>query len=51
MGLINREKECQVTLPGGDLYVRWNDDGTLQLRGPATKVFEGVIDLDSFCCN
>lgn len=45
MGLIDREKECKVTLPGGDLYVLWNENNNLVLRGEATKVYEGFIDF------
>lgn len=49
MGLINRKLECRVTLPGGDLYVRWNENNDLlELRGEAQRVYEGIIDLDSF---
>ncbi|MBI5447838.1 MAG: diaminopimelate epimerase [Gammaproteobacteria bacterium] len=37
-----------VTLPGGNLEVKW-EGGTVYLKGPAEKIFEGIIDdLESF---
>ncbi|MET0363635.1 MAG: diaminopimelate epimerase [Sphingobium sp.] len=45
-----RRKLCSgpvtVTLPGGDLVIDWQPGGTIQMTGPATHVFDGVIDLD-----
>ena len=35
------EREVTVTLPGGDLDVRWADDDHVHLTGPAEEVFTG----------
>lgn len=38
--------EVKVSLPGGDLLVRWPGEGeALWMIGPATTVFEGTIEL------
>jgi diaminopimelate epimerase len=34
-----------VRFPGGDLEVERREDGELVLMGPATRVFDGVVDL------
>ncbi|MCU0729776.1 MAG: diaminopimelate epimerase [Sphingopyxis sp.] len=34
-----------VTLPGGVLVIDWNADQTITMRGTATEVFRGTIDL------
>lgn len=40
------EREVQIRLRGGELGVRWPDaDGPVWLRGPATRVFEGEIEI------
>jgi diaminopimelate epimerase len=36
-----------VRFPGGDLEVERREDGVVVLTGPAGRVFEGVVDLDS----
>ena len=36
-----------VRFPGGDLEVERGEDGVVVLTGPATEVFEGVVDLDA----
>ena len=36
-----------VAFPGGDLEVERREDGEVLLTGPATKVFEGGVDLDA----
>jgi diaminopimelate epimerase len=36
-----------VELPGGDLRIAWTPGGTIAMRGPATHVFSGEIDLDA----
>jgi diaminopimelate epimerase len=36
-----------VRFPGGDLEVERREGGEVVLTGPATKVFEGVVDLDA----
>lgn len=36
----------QVDLPGGSLHIRWQGEGhPVMMTGPATTVFEGVIEL------
>jgi len=38
--------EVRVSLPGGDLTIRWGGEGEdLWMVGPATSVFEGTIEL------
>ena len=38
-----------VTLPGGDLDIRWEGEGgKVWMTGPAKKVFEGVIETDDW---
>jgi diaminopimelate epimerase len=44
-GLVDRENACIVSLPGGDLRIRWNENATIEMRGPAARVFIGTIDL------
>jgi diaminopimelate epimerase len=36
-----------VRFPGGDLEVERREDGVVVLTGPASKVFDGVVDLDT----
>lgn len=45
-GLLPAGAEREVRLPGGTLYVRVLEDlSRVRLRGPATRVFEGDIEL------
>jgi diaminopimelate epimerase len=37
-----------VTLPGGDLIIAWGPGETIRMTGPATHVFTGETDWDSF---
>jgi diaminopimelate epimerase len=38
--------EVTVTLPGGELQIRWPGEGAaLWMIGPATTVFEGTIEI------
>ena len=40
------ERECTITLPGGDLYIKWKEsDGKLYMTGPADEVFRGTFNL------
>lgn len=40
------ERKAVVKLLGGDLSIEWNaQDNHVYMTGPATKVFDGVIDL------
>jgi len=39
------DRECTVTLPGGDLKIVWNQaDNHIYMTGPADAVFRGTID-------
>jgi diaminopimelate epimerase len=41
------ERECIVSLPGGDLKIYWKeDDNHVYMMGPATAVFRGTIDME-----
>ena len=33
---------------GGELTISWAPDGPIRMRGPATYVFAGEIDLEKF---
>lgn len=44
-GLFPKNKEITVKLLGGDLYITYLDNGTVIMKGSATKVFEGDIDI------
>ena len=37
-----------VTLPGGDLLIDWAPGGHISMIGPATHVFDGTLDFDTF---
>lgn len=39
------DESVTVELPGGKLNVNWNKDNHVYMEGPATKVFEGEIDI------
>lgn len=34
-----------IELPGGELLIRWHEDGHVYMTGPATEVFTGSIEL------
>ena len=38
-------REAVIALLGGDLLIRWDEDGHVYMTGPATEVFEGTIPL------
>lgn len=41
------ERQCCVTLPGGDLYIHWNaSDNKVYMKGPAVAVCSGNIELE-----
>lgn len=44
-GHCKRDEEIHLILRGGDLYITYKSDGTVLMRGPATTVFEGEIDI------
>lgn len=38
------ERECTVTLPGGDLQIKWDEnDNKIYMTGPAVEVFRGIL--------
>ncbi|MBI5231355.1 MAG: diaminopimelate epimerase [Coriobacteriales bacterium] len=39
-------REAVVELPGGELAIRWAEDGHVYMTGPATEVFEGALHID-----
>ncbi|KAJ1418984.1 Diaminopimelate epimerase [Ochromonadaceae sp. CCMP2298] len=38
------ERQCTVTLPGGDLEIFWAEDNKVYMTGPAKEVFSGTLD-------
>lgn len=44
-GHCKRDEEIRLMLRGGDLFITYKSDGTVLMRGSATTVFEGEIDL------
>ncbi len=43
-GFCKQGEEITVKLRGGDLKIIYNSDGSVLMKGPATKVFDGVIE-------
>lgn len=43
-GFCKQGEEITVKLRGGDLKITYNNDGSVLMKGPATKVFDGVIE-------
>ncbi len=42
------DRKATIKLLGGDLYIEWNEqDNHVYMTGPATKVFDGEIDLEA----
>jgi len=40
------ERECTVTLPGGDLQIEWREaDNKIYMTGPASRVYDGTYAL------
>ena len=39
-------EEITVKLRGGDLKITYKEDGTVLMKGPATKVFDGTIEYE-----
>jgi len=39
------DRQALIHLPGGDLDIRWADDGHIYMTGPAELVFRGEISL------
>ncbi|MDH5483914.1 MAG: diaminopimelate epimerase [Gammaproteobacteria bacterium] len=45
-GWLDKDKATKVSLPGGELVIRWQGKNSpLYMTGPATHVFEGQIEL------
>ena len=42
------ESPVKVTMPGGSLTIAWKPGEPVRMRGSATYVFKGEIDLESF---
>ena len=45
-GHCDPDREITVHLRGGDLKITCTSDFTVRMRGPATHVFDGEIELD-----
>lgn len=43
-GYCKHDTEITVHLVGGDLFITYKNDGTVFMRGPAKKVFDGVYE-------
>lgn len=43
-GYCKQGDEITVKLRGGDLKITYKNDGTVLMKGPATKVFDGIIE-------
>ena len=42
-GLLKAGMPVRVTLPGGELFISWEEGGDVQMTGPAETVFEGEL--------
>ena len=42
-GLLAAGEDVRVSLPGGDLYIRWAEGEPVWMTGPAVTVFEGEV--------
>ncbi len=38
-------RSATISLPGGDLMIRWDEDGRVYMTGPAIEVFTGTLDV------
>ncbi len=45
-GYCKQGQEITIQLRGGNLKISYNEDGTVLMKGPATKVFEGIIEYE-----
>lgn len=41
-------RDVDVGLPGGSLQIRWQDDGRVLMRGPASESFRGTFNWEDF---
>jgi diaminopimelate epimerase len=46
LGLIDTNVDVTASMPGGDLYVRVNPDGALQMRGPVEEVAQITLSQE-----
>lgn len=44
-GYCDRDTEIRVMLPGGDLMIRYKEDGEVIMTGGAAKVFDGLVEI------
>lgn len=44
-GYCKHDDEITVHLVGGDLFITYKSDGTVLMRGGATKVFDGIYEI------
>ena len=45
LGKCTQGQIITVKLKGGDLFVRLNDDGTVELDGSVRESFRGIIEI------
>jgi diaminopimelate epimerase len=38
-------RSAAIELPGGELFIRWDDDDHVYMTGPATEVFTGMLPV------
>lgn len=43
LGALDSGKDVEVSLPGGKLYISWEEGGDVWMTGPAQTVFEGEL--------
>ena len=37
------DRQVKVSLPGGDLMIRWQEGQAVKMTGPATLIFDGQM--------
>ena len=42
-GRAERDRDIRVNLRGGQLIIRWSENGDVYMTGPAEEVFSGEI--------
>lgn len=47
LGLCPRDRDVTVHLLGGDLIIRYREDGRVLMTGPAATIFDGTIDPET----
>ena len=38
-------RSATIELPGGELFIRWHEDGHVYMTGPARTVFDGIVHI------